>query len=452
MSSNTTSSRFGTGLALLVAGLLVVSSIGPALAAPRVFVAGASLTEKTTATGDSVDVKIRLRNTGEDDGAGRVTITANGEEVHVENYAVESGGSRTVRVPLSFDEPGEYEIVANSKTAGTVLVDRAVARTTEYRSDGRTMRVRTGSVDGTGPVTATFPTTNDSLAVDSLTFGTSRDRFNRTVATYTDPEAVPFSLPSGDGTTVFGAVTVQQAADVDDRRVRIAVNQSVIDATDVDSDEVEIYSGTDGAVQRTNTTFEGPADGRYVYEARTNETETLFVGSLAPVFEVGGHTLSTSENGVEKELSVSANVTNAGDVAGEYTASLRVDGTAVSNETVTLGPGETRRITVSEAISRDGNYRVALDEQSVGSVVVETGDGEQTETDSEQTTGGDSTPESDDGADQTETGEATPPESDGGFDVSVPESVSEFDVGLTEIAIGGGVAVIGVLLVALRRW
>lgn len=241
--------------------------------------------------------------------------------------------------------------------------------------------------------------------------------------------------------------------------MRIAVNQSVVDGANVSSDAVSIYSGAGDQFQRVETTLAETANGRYVYEARTNDTGTLFVGSLEPTFEVSGYDLSTTTSGVEKEIVVDATVTNGGDVSGNYTAPMLVDGEIVSSRTVTLAPGEGRAITVEHAISRDGNYRVELDDQFVGSVVVATGNGEATTATPDDSTGeqtadsaGTDTSASDGSEAEQPSGTETPtdaPDGDGGgFDVSLPDP----DVGLTEMAIGGSVAVVGVLLVLLQRW
>jgi hypothetical protein len=455
MSGNSSTSRWGTGVALLLAGLLVVSSVGPAVAAPRVFVSSASIDTNEAVTGEPITLSIRLGNTGDSDGATSVDISANGEVIKSNQYAVEAGERRTVTTNLSFAEPGEYSITVNGNSAGTVAVNRTVVETTDRRTDGRTMLVRAGQIGTNERVSTSFPVTNDSLAVTSLTARTSQSGFERNVSTYTDASSAPMELPSGDGTTVFGAVTVEQLSGVNDRRVRIGVNQSVVDAANVSSDEISIYSGDDEDFDRTETTFEGTVDGRYVYEARTNDTETLFLGSLAPVFEVSDHDLSTSESGIEKEIVVSATARNVGDVSGNYTASMLIDGEVVTTETVTLEPGESQAVTTSHAITRDGNYRVALDDQFVGSVVVSTGDAEQTETatdgSADEPTESGTTEPSDGATDQPSESDTETDAGDGdggGFDVSIPEP----DVGLTEIAIGGGVAVIGVLLVLLQRW
>ena len=472
MEGTSPTSKRRTRLALLLAGVLVVSSVGPALAAPRVYVASASLEDRAVVAGTPVDVNFQLRNTG-DSGARQVQITANGSVKYSERYQVDSGEVRNLNAQLTFDDPGRYQIQVGTKQAGTVEVRQTLVETTEVRSDGRTMVLRGGRIAYDSRVTSEFPTTNDTVAVESLTYQTLRNEFDRTIETYSNTTTAPISVSSGDRTTVYGAVTVDSERGIDDHSVQIGVNQSVIDDSSLTNDEVHLYRGNDGEYVQLNTTIVGVEDGRYVFEATTNDTGTLLVGSITPSFSVGGHSLSTSENENEKRVIVSANVSNTGSVAGNYTASMLIDDSAVGNQTVTLAPGENREVVLSERISRDGSYRVALDQQFVGAVVVATGDsGEDSPTETDAAGEPQTSTEADSGSSATATNTAqrgdgttersgatdTATQSSGGGDDAGDGSIGDDfslpnpDVGLTEIAIGGGVAVIGVILVLLQRW
>jgi len=472
MGTKSTTSRRRTGLALLLAGVLVASSVGPALAAPRVFVASASLEDRTVVAGESVNVSFQVKNTG-DSGAKEIQITANGSVEYSNRYEVDSGEMRTVTEQLTFDDPGRYQIQVGSKRAGTVEIRQTLVETTDVRSDGRTMVLRGGRIAYNSRVTSEFPTTNDTVAVESLTYRTLRNKFDRTVETYTNTTTAPVTVPSGDRTTVYAAVSVESLSGIDDHRVQIGVNQSAVDESPVASDQVHLYRAVDGDYVQLNTTMVGVEDGRYVFEAATNDTGTLLVGSLAPSFSVSGHSLSTSESETEKRIVVSATVSNTGSVAGNYTASMLIDDSVVDNQTVTLGPGENREVVLSERISRDGSYRVALDEQFVGTVVVATGDsGEDTPTKTDASGEPQTNTEPDSGSSATATNTAqqdggttegsgatdTATQSSGDGDDAGDGSIGDGfslpdpDVGLTEIAIGGGVAVIGVILVLLQRW
>lgn len=474
MWSESTTSKRRTGLALLFVAVLIVSSVGPVLAAPRVFVASASMDRSTAVTGDPVDVSFQLQNGG-DSGAGRVEITVNGTVAYSDRYQVESDEERDVTEQITFEDPGRYVVRVNDKRAGVINVSRTLVDTTDDRSDGRSMVLRGGRIPYNSQLTTQFPTTNESVAIESLTYRTLRNEFNRNIELYTNASSAPVRIPTGDRTTVFGAMTIQTLTGIEDQRIRIGVNQTTVDESPISSNDVHIYRASDDRYVELDTTEVQSEDGRYVFETRTNDTGTLLVGSLAPSFEVSGQSLSTSEIDGEKRIVVSANVTNTGSVAGDYTVQLELDGEVVNNQTVTLEPGETRETVVGDRISRDGSYRVALNGQFLGTVVVDTGAGgqtatetepaEETQTDADTQAGGTETDDAGATATDDANGETDASGEDGGESEATEEtqpsddgsegpgfSLPSANVGLTEIAIGGGVAVIGVILVLLQRW
>jgi|GEM_PF-1970977 len=490
-----TTSKRRAGQALLIVGILLISSVGPVLAAPQVFVTSASVEQSRVVPGEPVNVSFQLKNTG-DSGASSIPITANGSAVFSQRYQVDSDETRSVTEQITFEEPGRYRIRVNDENAGWVRVEQTLAETTDVRSEGRSMVVRGGRIPYNTVLTTTFPTTNESVAVESLTYRSLRSSFDRTVELYTNASAAPFAVPSGDATTVYGAVTVQSRSGIDDQRIRFGVNRSTVNESQLTAQEVHVYRPNGENYARLNTTLVGTEDDRYVFEAPTNDTGTLLVGSLAPSFEVTGHSLSTSVRGTEKRITVTANVTNTGSVAGNYTGDMRIDGTVVNNTTVALAPGESRPIRVSHGISRDGTYQVSLGDEYDVTVIVDTGEGGQDETPTEDKTPTDDGTPTDEQSDSTETttdttdGDGTATEAPSGDGSSTASeagdgsptgqagdgsptgqagdgettagtdsgsgdsgiSLSADDVGLTEIAIGGSVAVIGVILVLLQRW
>lgn len=475
MLGKSTTSRRQTVLSLVVVTFLLVSSIGPVLAAPKVYVASASVENRDVVTGDGINVTFELRN-GEDSGAKTVTVYANDTEVISNRYQVDSGEVKTVTEQISLDDPGVYQIRVDSKDAGVVRVTQTIVETVAVRPGGRSMRLRGGQISRSTTLTTDFPATNDTVAVESLSYQSFVSGFDLSVETYTNATAVPVSVPEGETTTVFGAVTTESVDGVEDQQLRIGVNQSTVDASPLSEDGVDIYRTEGDNFVQLDTTRSDSADGRYLYQARIGDAETVVIGSLTPDFTVSGHSLSTDKIDGEKRIQVSANVTNSGSIAGNYTASTLVDGTPVASETVTLDPGETRAVTIDHSISQDGTYRVTLDKQFVGVVDIETGGDEQGEPTETQTAT--ETPPGDtatDSADETETetheqAEATETTTDRSTDRSEPTateteiedaetdtsdsglSLPDPDVGLSEIAIGGGIAVIGVLLVLLQRW
>ncbi|WP_256300652.1 PGF-CTERM sorting domain-containing protein [Haloarchaeobius salinus] len=76
---------------------------------------------------------------------------------------------------------------------------------------------------------------------------------------------------------------------------------------------------------------------------------------------------------LEVEVTVNVNVTLATDAtqAANYTVALYVDGVHVGNETVSLPAEGNRTISLSHRFAEPGEYAFAIDNQSVGSVTVE---------------------------------------------------------------------------------
>ncbi len=82
-------------------------------------------------------------------------------------------------------------------------------------------------------------------------------------------------------------------------------------------------------------------------------------------------TYSTSELEAGETLTVEATYENTGDTAGEATAHLRVDGTIVDTQRVTVGAGEQETVTFERVMEQGGEFTVAIDEETGQKIVVE---------------------------------------------------------------------------------
>jgi len=73
--------------------------------------------------------------------------------------------------------------------------------------------------------------------------------------------------------------------------------------------------------------------------------------------------LSISPGVVEpgEELSISAMVTNSGSLAGSYTARLKINGSEVDSQEVSLEPGESQAVSFTVSRGAEGEYSVVLD-------------------------------------------------------------------------------------------
>ena len=71
-------------------------------------------------------------------------------------------------------------------------------------------------------------------------------------------------------------------------------------------------------------------------------------------------------------MTSASNVTNAGEIEGTYTVTLKVEGKELESQEVTLAAGATQTVTFSLVEDRGGSYDVAVD-GVVGTLLVEEG-------------------------------------------------------------------------------
>ena len=103
-----------------------------------------------------------------------------------------------------------------------------------------------------------------------------------------------------------------------------------------------------------------------------------------------------------ESVAVDVTVTNDGNAAGNRTVELIADGQVVATETVSLDGGETRDVSLSTTFDDPGEYDLAVDDTTVGSVTIQS----ETATPSDPGTPTDGTDEPTDGTDEpTETNE-----------------------------------------------
>ena len=101
------------------------------------------------------------------------------------------------------------------------------------------------------------------------------------------------------------------------------------------------------------------------------------VGSnLTADISVVGASLNTTEAGVDGAVTITANLKNVGNGSGTYDADLEIGGTVEDTVTVQVVPLTTETVTFTYAFTATGDYDVAVDGVTAGTVSVgESGDG-----------------------------------------------------------------------------
>ncbi|ADL58200.1 predicted pseudomurein-binding protein [Methanothermobacter marburgensis str. Marburg] len=130
------------------------------------------------------------------------------------------------------------------------------------------------------------------------------------------------------------------------------------------------FSTTPGSIEDTNFT-DGTATSTLtdlntkgvatVCAKVDNETLNTTVTVLKPAtFALTNLTVTPTTGTTPLNIRIKAMITNTGDFAGDYTATLKVNQRSIQNQTTTLNPGETKTIEFTLTITQPGTYNVTI--------------------------------------------------------------------------------------------
>ena len=416
--------QFGA-VAMIVAGAV----IGTAAAAPSLVVTGGHLESSEALVGDDFNVTVRVVNVGSSGGGLTVDIRRNGTKIASERVVVPGDSDTRIVKSVVFNNPGTYRITANNEEIGIVRVKRATARVTNETNASRSMAIRTGGIPTTDPYDIDMPAAeNRSFAIERWTVEASEDRFTQRVTEYTTPSASSVTLPDDEGTSVLGVVTVGSSGGVDAVRMRVAVNRTALRDAGIETDALAVYAQNGSTWTELETSIVDERTDAVVYEARATAFDTLALGTIQPVFDVGETNLRTVQTADGRRIVVETAVTNSGSVAGDYEATMTVNGESANASVTRIPAGQQRTVTLATDVTSAGEYRVALNERSVGSVVIT--EAQVAEEPTEQP--------------GTDTGTASQPGGDGDGDADddgLPAGLPTTVFGIDTVLVAGGVAV-----------
>lgn len=166
-------------------------------------------------------------------------------------------------------------------------------------------------------------------------------------------------------------VTESQVGAVEDATLRFSADRQYLDARGIAPADLVVFHTSDGETSTLPVRIVGDRDGRVVFEADTPGFSTFTVAALRPSIEVTEADLSTGSLGPNETATVTARLRNDGRAAGSRTVTLTVDGEAIAERTVSLAPGESTVVTFDVAPDGAGEYAVAVDGTTAGTLVVE---------------------------------------------------------------------------------
>ncbi|NGM70762.1 APHP domain-containing protein [Natronolimnobius sp. AArcel1] len=198
-----------------------------------------------------------------------------------------------------------------------------------------------------------------------------------------DPSGPEFDVEAGlsdskimPGESVDVTATISE---VSGDRGGIYTAELMIDGEVVDEEEVHISRDSSESVTFTHTFDES---GEYDVAVSDVTAGTVSVSADheedpdeeeddEAEFELYDASLSDTEVEVGDSVTAGATVENVGGDSGTYTAELIVDGSAVDEETVTLGPGAVDDVSFTHSFDETGEYDIAINDENIGTVTVD---------------------------------------------------------------------------------
>ncbi|WP_318570646.1 PQQ-binding-like beta-propeller repeat protein [Salinigranum marinum] len=269
---------------------------------------------------------------------------------------IEVSGARAnvpVRIKLSQDAAGEGNTGAASDEAppdGSAVPDEPSRQ--NVRADGLDLTLTRGrDASLTVETREATPLTSGSDGQDTTV--------DRTTEKFDDTDR---RFVTETGARPLGYIEVGH--DVPDTEIsavthHFRVRKSYLDAAEVGSDEVQLYRDETTGWRGLETNVVDETDEFYVFAADSPGLSLFTIGVRTATFDlqeveiVGDRARAPGD-----ELVVEATVTNVGNEAGSYTASLGLDDDSVAETTIDLAPGATRTIRLRTTLPETVGDRV----------------------------------------------------------------------------------------------
>lgn len=286
--------------------------------------------------GDNATVEAIVENTGEVAQAVDVELLMDGgnfDNALVDKQTVEVEGGDSQRVPfaIQLDEEGDYEATVNG---------------VDYDSVSTTITVDEDADPAPAPGVPPAPSDPGETNIQVTEAGLSADQIS--VGGDVDVTATLENLGGESGRHSVSVTT---------------------DREEVTSETVSLDAGEETSLTFTET-FE--TAGKYAIAVDGTRAGTLTVGSADLQI------LSAGVNETEIEpattVEVGAVVENQGNVIGETTLELVIDGEAVDSQSVSVRAGASDPVTFEHAFEEEGEYEVTINDASAGSVTVSADD------------------------------------------------------------------------------
>ncbi|WP_415381688.1 Ig-like domain-containing protein [Halosimplex sp. TS25] len=309
-----------------------------------------------------------------------VTDAAGNSDSAVRNVTVRSSPQPSNPTPSNDGGSGGGTTATDADPEPTVVVDRSA----ETGSGRATVSV---SDPGPGePVVIEFDddeiggspgTFGRNVSVSRLTMNvTTEADFSLDVATYERAEAPTdeASFHRDTGATPAGYVVVNHSvsdADIENVTFRFRLGKAAVESAGLDADAVALYRDEGTQWRELDAALVDETDREYVFEATSPGLSLFVVGSTVPAFDVTATDRSARTATVGDTATVTASVENTGGVSGTYTADLLANGERVASENLSVGAFGDSTVTFAHRFDRPGTYELALENEVLSTVTVD---------------------------------------------------------------------------------
>jgi len=366
------------GLTVVLVGS-VFASVAAADAAIGLRKAEVSAT--TVTVGENVTVTAEAVNVGDSGGGFTFEFERNGTQYgttwttfkSVRESGIQPDERRSADATLQFDRPGTYALRVNDRKAGVVTVRSARTQIASENETQRRIDVRASGVSASEATDFDIPASNRSLALVGWSTTTGQSAFQQYLTEYTDRSEVPETLPDQADSTLFGVVDFESDDGFEEATMQVGVDDAALANSTLARDEVTVYQRNGGTWEALSTTVATDGANRTVYEATATRGTTYAVGRIDPDISVANTSYGSTVQGTDARLYVDARLRNTAPVAGTYRGAMRVNGETVNVTTVTVPANGEANFSLSHDVTESGQYRLAVNETSVGSVFIPEG-------------------------------------------------------------------------------
>jgi methionine-rich copper-binding protein CopC len=188
-----------------------------------------------------------------------------------------------------------------------------------------------------------------------------------------DGDERAFALATGARSV--GTVIVDHSVpdeDIEDVTFTFRVRKTYLDSVDVTADSVALYRDESTRWNRLSTTVVAETETAYVFSATSPGLSTFRMGSPVPLFEVTDARVSQSSIEPGGAVDVTVTIANRGGANGTYDAVLLANGETITTNAVEIPAGGERTVTLTNAFTTNGDYALAIENTSAGTVSVVT--------------------------------------------------------------------------------